>query len=98
MTSLQRRERLVKRIAIGALLLCSLVLNVIFIKEFKPLLPYYQSYRDFRSWATINLLGREQPDEKLIYSGAEFVLPPSPRPTCPIKVPSGANRTTRLLP
>ena len=81
MTSLQRRERLVKRIGIGALLLCSLVLNAILIKEVKPLLPYYQSYRDFRSWATINLFGRERPAEKLIYGGAEFVLHPSPRPT-----------------
>ena len=68
------------QIAGGIILIFSLAINAILIREFKPLLPYYQSYWDIRSWTSINILGRELPDKALIYEQVDFELHPSPRP------------------
>ena len=69
------------QIAIGALLICSVILNGLLVLQFEPLLPYYQTYRNIRAWTSVNLLGRGRPDEKLIYQGSEFTIHPAPRPT-----------------
>lgn len=69
------------QIAGGIVLVFSLAINAILIREFTPLLPYYQLYWDIRSWTSTNLLGREHPDQTMIYEQVDFELHPSPRPT-----------------